>query len=120
MQRLQTQNSEETILSIEALKVVFDSAPPVTAVDGVNLDIRAGQIVGLVGESGSGKTVLSLSILRLLSESAAVPEGAILWQGRNLLELNREEMRRVRGSEIAMIFQNPQASLTQCGRLARK
>ena len=111
MQIQKSQSPEDTILKIEGLRVEFDSAPPVIAVDGVDLEIRAGQIVGLVGESGSGKTVLSLSILRLLTEAAGIRQGAILWRGKNLLELNREQMRRVRGSEIAMIFQNPQASL---------
>jgi oligopeptide/dipeptide ABC transporter ATP-binding protein len=111
MQIQKSQSPEDTILKIEDLRVEFDSAPPVIAVDGVDLEIRAGQIVGLVGESGSGKTVLSLSILRLLTEAASIRQGAILWRGKNLLELNREQMRRVRGAEIAMIFQNPQASL---------
>lgn len=111
MPSLNSLHSEDSLLRIEGLKVVFNTIPPVNAVDGVDLNVRVGEIVGLVGESGSGKTVLSLSVLRLLGESASIPQGAILWRGRNLLGLNREQIRRVRGAEIAMIFQNPQASL---------
>lgn len=101
----------DSILKIEKLKVEFQSTPKVVAIDLVDLDIKEGQIVGLVGESGSGKTVLSLSVLRLLSNSAKILAGKIMWQGKNLLELNNEQMRQIRGAEIAMIFQNPQASL---------
>ena len=81
------------------------------AVDGVSLTIGEREIVGLVGESGSGKTVLSLSLLRLVPRPGLVKSGQLRWQGRDLLSLTDEEMRKVRGREIAMIFQNPQSSL---------
>jgi oligopeptide/dipeptide ABC transporter ATP-binding protein len=91
--------------------VDFGSARVIRAVDSVTLTIHPQEIVGLVGESGSGKTVFSLSLLRLIGKPGRIRGGRILWQGRDLLEFGEEEMRRVRGSEIAMIFQNPQASL---------
>jgi len=82
-----------------------------TAVDGVSLHIQAGEILGLVGESGSGKTVLSLSLLRLIPSPGHISNGQIVWQGQELTTFGAKAMRNVRGKEIAMIFQNPQASL---------
>lgn len=79
--------------------------------DGVSLSIGAAEVVGLVGESGSGKTVLAHSILGLLPRNGKVTTGRIDWQGINLLELREAGLRRIRGKEIAMIFQDPQASL---------
>jgi oligopeptide/dipeptide ABC transporter ATP-binding protein len=81
------------------------------AVDGIDFDIRPGEIVGLVGESGSGKTVFALALLRLIQSPGNINNGQILWQGRDLLKLSPKEMRQVRGKEIAMIFQNPLSSL---------
>jgi oligopeptide/dipeptide ABC transporter ATP-binding protein len=101
----------DMLLQTQDLCVEFGSTPVVQAVDGVTLDIHPREILGLVGESGSGKTVFSLSVLRLIGKAGRIRRGRILWQGRDLLEFGEEEMRRVRGSEIAMIFQNPQASL---------
>ncbi len=77
----------------------------------VSLDIAPGEVVGLVGESGSGKTVLSHSILGLLPPNGRVTSGSILWQGRELQNLSEKQLRPIRGKEIAMIFQDPQASL---------
>lgn len=104
-------NSTDMLLQTQNLCVEFGSKGVIRAVDGVSLNILPREIVGLVGESGSGKTVFSLALLRLIGKSGRIPSGRILWQGRDLLELGENEMRRVRGSEIAMIFQNPQASL---------
>ena len=101
----------DLLLQTQDLRVDFASNPPVRAVDGVSLGIRPREILGLVGESGSGKTVYSLSILRLIDRPGHIRGGRVLWGGRDLLTLNESEMRRIRGSEIAMIFQNPQASL---------
>jgi oligopeptide/dipeptide ABC transporter ATP-binding protein len=84
----------------------------VRAVDGVSWDVREGETVALVGESGCGKSVSALSIMRLVAEPAGrIVGGQILFKGRDLLTLSEEEMRRVRGREIGMIFQEPMTSL---------
>ena len=102
-----------SLLQIEGLSVVFDHGKPTAhrALDGVSLTIGEGEIIGLVGESGSGKTVLSHSILGLLPRNGRVSGGRILWKGRELQDLSEKELRPIRGKEIAMIFQDPQASL---------
>lgn len=99
------------LLSIKDLKSHFITRDGmVRAVNQVSLDIFENETVGLVGESGCGKTVLALSILRLLSENTVV-EGEISFRGKDLLRLGEEEMRGIRGKEIAQIFQNPLSSL---------
>jgi peptide/nickel transport system ATP-binding protein/oligopeptide transport system ATP-binding protein len=81
------------------------------AVDDVSFSIRQGEILGIVGESGSGKSLTALSILRLLGSQVAIAGGAIRFEDRDLLHLSEEQMRRVRGAEISMIFQDPMTSL---------
>jgi ABC-type microcin C transport system duplicated ATPase subunit YejF len=84
----------------------------VTAIDDVSLDVDPGDCVGVVGESGSGKSVTALSILRLHQRATTwMPSGTILYQGQDLLRARASAMRRIRGSEIAMIFQDPMSSL---------
>jgi len=83
----------------------------VRAVDKVSFSIRSGQTLGLVGESGCGKSVTALSIMRLISRPGRIAEGSIFFDGRDLIDLEEEEMRHVRGSDIAMIFQEPMTSL---------
>ncbi len=102
-----------TLLSIRGLRTYFDTEAGVAkAVDGVDLDIRAGEVLGLVGESGSGKSVTALSVLRLIpSPPGRIVGGEILFKGRNLLGLSWPDIRKVRGSEISMIFQEPMTSL---------
>lgn len=103
---------DENLLAIQDLKTVFATEKgAVTAVDGVSFQINAGEMVGVVGESGCGKSVTSESILQLLDERTTTYQGQILYKGRDLLKLNRDEMRRIRGNEIAMIFQDPMSSL---------
>jgi microcin C transport system ATP-binding protein len=86
--------------------------PETLAVDHVSFDIGAGETVALVGESGSGKSVTALSILKLLPYPAARhPSGAITFNGRELLRLSEREMRRVRGDDITIVFQEPMTSL---------
>ena len=81
-----------------------------TVVDGVDLDVREGEILGLVGESGSGKSMTLRSILRLIRPPGRV-SGEILWRGRDLVPLREPEMRAIRGREIGMIFQEPMTAL---------
>jgi oligopeptide/dipeptide ABC transporter ATP-binding protein len=101
------------LLTIRGLKTEFrlKDGNVLHAVDGIDLTIKPGEIHGLVGESGCGKTVASLSILRLISRPGLISGGEVQWNGNDLLKLKKQEMRRVRGKEIAMIFQNPQAAL---------
>jgi oligopeptide/dipeptide ABC transporter ATP-binding protein len=102
-----------TLLEIQDLQTHFvTDAGTVRAVDGVNLTIRKGETLGVVGESGCGKSVTALSILRLIpNPPGRVVGGKILMDGRNLLELPEDEMRKVRGGSISMIFQEPMTSL---------
>ena len=106
--------NREPLLEIKDLKVKFpDRKKILTAVDGVNMEIRPGEIVGVVGESGSGKSVMSQSILRLREYDSAVQyEGQILFEGKDILKLNQKEMRNLRGNRIAVIFQDPMTSLS--------
>jgi peptide/nickel transport system ATP-binding protein len=103
--------SHDAILSVEELEVRFDTGRGLLkAVNNISFDIRPAEAYGIVGESGSGKSVTALSILRLLSPNARVVSGKILFKGKDLLALSDQEMRNVRGKEISMVFQDPQAS----------
>ncbi len=101
------------MLSVQDLKVYFFSDERVArAVDGVSYEIRKGETVCLVGESGCGKTVSALAILRILPmPPGRIVGGSILFKSQNLLDLNEEGMQKVRGKQIAMIFQEPMTSL---------
>ncbi len=101
------------MLELKKLRTLFElsGGKTVTAVDGVSFEIKPGEVVGLVGESGSGKSVTALSIMGLLAANSRVESGEILWDGRNLLELTLSELRKLRGRDIALIFQNPLAAL---------
>jgi oligopeptide/dipeptide ABC transporter ATP-binding protein len=90
----------------------FTPEGEVRAIDGVSFDIAEGKTLGLVGESGCGKSVTSLSIMRLIqSPPGKIVGGEISYRGRDLLKLSNEEMRKIRGNEISMIFQEPMTSL---------
>jgi len=100
------------LLQIRDLRTYFHTeAGTAKAVDGVNLDIYPGEVVGLVGESGSGKSVTALSILRLIPDPPGKVQGSILFKGRDLMKLSWDEIHAVRGKEISMIFQEPMTSL---------
>ena len=100
-----------TLLSIEHLNSHFMTVDGIVkAVDDVSFEIGENETVGLVGESGCGKTVLALSLLRLLSENTKT-DGKIIYKEKDLLQLDEDELRRIRGKEIAQIFQNPLSSL---------
>ena len=101
------------LLEIQGLQTqFFTSSGIVKAVDGITYDVDAGETVAVVGESGCGKSVSALSILRLVAEPAGkVVGGSIKFQGKNLLDLSDIEMRKIRGNDIAMVFQEPMTSL---------
>jgi peptide/nickel transport system permease protein len=105
--------SRRPLLEVRDLSVEFDTdGGRVRVVDGVSFDVDERKIVGLVGESGSGKTVSSLAVLRLLpSPPAQIVGGSIRFNGNDLLGMDFDEMRRIRGRDIAMVFQDPLASL---------
>jgi peptide/nickel transport system ATP-binding protein len=100
------------VLEVRDLRVHFDTDDGlVRAVDGVSYTVDEGETLGIVGESGSGKSVSSLTVMGLTRSSRTKISGEILFNGRNLLELEDEEMRTVRGGDVAMIFQDPLSSL---------
>jgi len=102
----------EPILKIRDLKTYFFmERGTVKAVDGVDLDIEGGQILGLVGETGCGKSITAHSVLKLLPYGGTIAGGKILYRGKDLIKLREDEMRRLRGTELAMIFQDPHTSL---------
>ncbi|MCD8510547.1 MAG: ABC transporter ATP-binding protein [Bacillus sp. (in: Bacteria)] len=102
----------DNVLEVNELTTQFNSKDgPVTVVDNVNFTVKKGEVLGIVGESGCGKSVTSLSILQLLGSKGEVAGGSVLYQGTNLLELQEKDLRKIRGKEISMIFQDPMSSL---------
>jgi oligopeptide/dipeptide ABC transporter ATP-binding protein len=102
----------EKLLEIKNLKTYFFTREGVArAVDGIDLNVRVGEIYGLVGESGCGKSVTSLSVVRLVNKPGKVVEGQIIFQGQDLLKLSNLEMKKIRGDRISMIFQQSLPSL---------
>lgn len=101
-----------TVLRVEDLRTTFATRRgPVRAVDGVSLELRSERVLALLGESGSGKTMTGLSIMRLVPEPGRVTGGRVWFGERDLVGLDPDAMRRVRGSGIAMVFQNPRDRL---------
>jgi microcin C transport system ATP-binding protein len=105
--------SDTPLLSVRDLSVAFGQGErEVLAVDRISFDIRRGETLALVGESGSGKSVTALSVMRLLPYPAAShPSGEVLFKGRDLMRMREREMRRVRGDDITIVFQEPMTSL---------
>lgn len=106
------------LLEVKNLKTEFKlKNGVVTAVNDISFSIDKGKIVAIVGESGSGKSVTSLSIMGLLQEPGRITQGEIIFKGRDLLKMSKDEMRSVRGDQISMIFQEPMTSLNPVYRI---
>ncbi len=105
--------SSDALLSVRDLRTYFHTdAGVVKAVDGVSFDIKKGEVLGIVGESGSGKSITAMSILGLIPvPPGRIESGQILWKGKDLLTATDKELRKIRGGQIAMIFQDPMSSL---------
>jgi oligopeptide/dipeptide ABC transporter ATP-binding protein len=106
------ENLNTPLLEVENLVTYFYTDEGIVkAVDGVDFKVYPGEIIGLVGESGCGKSVTSLSIMGLIEPPGKIVAGRILFQNKNLLEMNETEMQNIRGAQISMIFQQPQSCL---------
>jgi len=106
------------LLEVKNLKVSFRTEDGVVkAVDGVSFSLAQGEVLGIVGESGSGKSVTMMSVLRLINDPNMHVEGEVIYKGQNIMKLPEGQMREVRGSEIAMIFQDPMTSLNPVYRV---
>ena len=105
--------SQEILLQVKNLKThFFTDAGVVKAVDGVDLEIHKGETLGVVGESGSGKSITAMSIMRLIPEPPGkIVSGEIIFNGKDLVKASEREMMKIRGNDIAMIFQDPMTSL---------
>jgi oligopeptide/dipeptide ABC transporter ATP-binding protein len=107
-----TVHDDNLVLTVRGLTTYFDTEDGVVkAVDGVDLDVYRGEVLGLVGESGCGKSVTSLSIIRLVGMPGKNWAGKVIFNGRDLLALDESDMRHIRGNQISMIFQQPVSCL---------
>ena len=104
--------SEEKLLKVEDIRTTFyNKDKKIEAVRGVNFQVNTGDILGIVGESGSGKSVLMKSVMNILPENAKVDSGKAYFEGRDILKLPPKEARKIKGKEMAMIFQDPMTAL---------
>ena len=111
----------EKLLEVKNLRTEFKRDKTwVTAVNNVSFSIQPGEILGLVGESGCGKSVTSLSIMKLLARNSKISNGEILLNGKDLLKEDKKGMRKIRGREVAMIFQEPMNSLNPCMKIEKQ
>ena len=100
------------LLDVRDLKIAFyDTTPPTEVVKGISFSLEEGETLGIVGESGSGKTQTALSILHLLKENSAVSGGEILYEDSSVAHASSQDLQRIRGKEISIIFQEPMTSL---------
>ena len=114
-------SERDQLLSVEDLRVEFwTSRGTVHAVNGISFDIAPGETLGIVGESGCGKSVTSLALLGILARAGRVTSGRASFGGRDLLQLSDRELRKIRGREIAMIFQDPMTSLNPVLTIGRQ
>ena len=108
---METTNND-FMLEVNNLKTHFYCEEGIVkAVDGVDLRVKSGEVLGLVGESGCGKSVTALSILRLIESPGKIIDGEVIFDGKQLFSLNKAEMQAIRGNRVSMIFQQPQSSL---------
>src|SRR5918998_5343421 len=113
---------EGNILQVTDLRISFSTyAGEVQAVRGVSFEVRRGETLAIVGESGSGKTVTAKSLMRLLPEAnTRIKGGEAIFEGQDLLKLSEQQMQKVRGSKIAMVFQDPMTSLDPTMKIGRQ
>jgi len=112
---------ESSVLDIRELHLAFDTSEgPLKVVRGVNLQVRKGETLAVVGESGSGKTVTCLSVMGLLPPSGRITRGSIHFQGQDVASLSTDERRKLSGSKMAMIFQEPMTSLNPLFRVGQQ
>jgi peptide/nickel transport system ATP-binding protein len=117
----QTPSADGYLLDVEDLKVSFRTEDGVVrAVDGVSFAIKPGEVVAIVGESGSGKSVTAMTLMGLTRSPNATFEGRALFDGRDLISATDEELRKVRGGGIAMVFQDPMSSLDPVQRIGKQ
>jgi oligopeptide transport system ATP-binding protein len=111
-----------TLLSVKELRTYFETEDgTVKAVDGISFDLERGETLGIVGESGSGKSVTNLSVMRLVpSPPGRIVSGEVLFRGQDILSLSQEDVRRIRGKRISMIFQDPMTSLNPFMRISKQ
>src|SRR5215218_6105178 len=113
--------NREPLLSVEDLYVQFwTRRGTIHAVNGVSFDIAPGETLGIVGESGCGKSVTALGLLGILPRAGKVVDGSAMFEGRDLVQLSDRQLRRVRGREIAMVFQDPMTSLNPVLTIGRQ
>lgn len=115
-------DNDSNLLVVSDLKTYFrvDKLNTLRAVDGISYKIKTGRIHGLVGESGCGKTVAALSILRLIDHPGYIAGGEIVWRGQDILKHSDDAMRKIRGKEIAMIFQDPVGALNPVSTIQKQ
>lgn len=112
------EQNNNNILEIKGLKTqFFTEAGVVRAVDGVDLTVKRGEVMGVVGESGCGKSVMSLSIMRLIGQPGKILEGEVIFDGQDIMKVSESAMTKIRGNRISMIFQQPQSCLNPVFRI---
>jgi oligopeptide/dipeptide ABC transporter ATP-binding protein len=119
--RPKRERGAKPLLEVKGLRTSFHTSDGVVrAVDGIDFHVDRGEIMGLVGESGCGKSVTSLSIMGLVARPGRVEAGEVLFDGQDLLKLKPDQMRRLRGDQLSMIFQQPQSSLNPVWDVGRQ
>ena len=119
--RPRRERGERPLLEVRGLRTSYHTSDGIVrAVDGIDFSVDRGEIMGLVGESGCGKSVTSLSIMRLVASPGRIEAGEIVFDGKDLLRIRADEMRRLRGNQITMIFQQPTSSLNPVWDVGRQ